>query len=68
MWSGQDPAATDITITATSDPAVVGVQFYHPGISDPMKLTFMLAKGPAGWRITDISGDGWDLVEVLRRP
>jgi hypothetical protein len=66
IWSGQDPAASDLTVTSTSDPSVVGVQFHHPAATVPIKLTFTLAKSAGGWRITDIKGEDWDLLQVLR--
>jgi hypothetical protein len=72
IWSGQDPGATDLSVTSTNDPSVVLVQFHHVPTSESVKLTYTLSKSPAGWRISDIKGQApggkWDLLEILRRP
>ncbi len=68
MWSGQDPAATELKILPTVDPTIVSVEFTYPGDQSHVKLSYHLAKTPEGWRITDIQGfsDGnWSLRNIL---
>jgi hypothetical protein len=65
IWDGQDPGARNLAVAATDDPHRVRVRFDYPGEEKSIELTYTVADGPSGWRITDIAGDGWDLQAIL---
>ena len=67
IWGGQDPGASDLTIAATSDPAIVRVRFTYPGDQHKIELKFALTQTAAGWRIGNISAADWDLLKILTR-
>jgi len=67
IWGGQDPGARGLAVSAADAANHVHVRFEYPGEDAPIELTYTVAQGPDGWRITDIAGSGWDLLEILRR-
>jgi hypothetical protein len=66
IWNGQDPGARNLAVTATDKPTIVRVRFDYPGEDTSIELTYTVAEGPSGWRITNIAGDGWNLRDILR--
>ena len=65
IWDSQDPAAIGLTLNATKDPSVVQVRFTYPGNQKQVELTYSLKNSPAGWRITNITGANWNLLNIL---
>jgi hypothetical protein len=55
IWDSQDPAASGLKVSATSDPSVVKVTFRYPGSNELMELSYRMTKTKDGWRIHDIA-------------
>jgi hypothetical protein len=66
IWGGQDPGARNLAVMPADDAGHVRVRFDYPGEDASINLAYTVEQGPDGWRITNITGDGWDLVEILR--
>ncbi len=67
MWDSQDPAATEVRITAGATADKVDVTFRYPGDDKVTRLDYRVAKTRQGWRITDIHyASGHSLLGVLK--
>jgi len=67
IWDSQDPVGVTVTIDEPRDPARVPVELHYP--KEPARrLTYVMVKTPAGWRIHDIEYDSHEsLVAMLRK-
>ncbi len=69
IWNSQDPGATDLAVTATSDPTRVSVRFRQAPQGNRVALLYLVVRTQAGWRIRDIRyPNGTSLVQILSRP
>ena len=66
LWASQDPGAIGLDVTASNEPTIVIVRFDYPGEPASIELKYTVAEGPSGWRITNIAGADWNLLEILR--
>jgi len=68
IWDAQDAVGATVTISQAKDSArVVAEVRYAP--STVRRLTYVLVKTPAGWRIHDIEYDSHaSLVKMLKTP
>jgi hypothetical protein len=67
IWDAQDPVGATVKIGEAKDPARVPVELHYP--REPVRrLTYVMVKTPAGWRIHDIEYDSHEsLVAMLRK-
>lgn len=69
LWDSQDPlGATELEINTGKTPEEVSVKFRYAGSNKKVALTFVMSKGKAGWRISDIRSPEWSLVDILSDP
>ena len=70
IWDSQDPAATDVKVTGTSDSNVVAVAFRYSTKGELIELTYRMARTSGGWRVHDIvsARTHSSLLATLRGP
>jgi hypothetical protein len=66
IWDAQDPIGATVKIAAGADPSRVTVALRYPG-NVVRRLTYVMTKTPAGWRVHDIEYDSHpSLVALLK--
>jgi len=66
IWDSQDMVGTTVKITPGKDPSRVQVELRFPP-KEVRRLTYVMAKTPAGWRVHDIEyGSHESLVKMLK--
>lgn len=65
IWASQDPSAGDLKVELSDKPNYVSVKFRYPTTDERVELKYRLTKTPKGWRISDISGPDWSLLDIL---
>lgn len=66
IWDSQDMVGATVKIAQGKDPARVNVDVRFPQ-NEVRKLTYVMVKTPAGWRVHDIEYDGHEsLVTMLK--
>ena len=65
LWDSHDPVATNLTIEKMAAPGSVRVQFRDPTNNRKVTLLYQLTQTALGWRISNISGEGWSLRSIL---
>jgi len=70
VWASQDPGASELKVTAGTDPAVVDVSFRYPSTQEEMHLRYRLSGTKRGWRVSDIEGPSGNslLMDLGRKP
>lgn len=70
LFSSQDPAAIDLTVEATGKDRVM-VSFTYPSNNEKIRIEYITAETPVGWRIKDVifhNMKDLSLADMLRRP
>lgn len=67
IWASQDPGAYELEVEP-SDRNFVSVKFLYPSTHEKVELKYRLTETPKGWRISDIIGPDWSLLNILTAP
>lgn len=66
IWDSQDMVGTTVAIAEGKDPSRVQVELHMPP-KTVRRLTYVMTKTPAGWRVHDIEYDSHEsLVKMLK--
>ena len=66
IWDSQDTVGTTVKIAEGKDPSRVQVEL-HMAPKTVRRLTYVMVKTPAGWRVHDIEYDSHEsLVKMLK--
>jgi len=68
IWASQDPSAGDLQVEPSDKPNYVSVKFRYPSTNEKVELKYRLTQTPKGWRISDIIGPDWSLLNILTAP
>jgi len=64
IWDAQDMVGTTVKISATKNPAHVLAELAYPD-KTVRKLTYVMTKTPAGWRVHDIEYDSHESLTAM---
>ena len=66
IWASQDPGASGLKVSPTTDPTVVAVEFRYPSNAQLIELSYQMIETRSGWRVRDIDyGGGRSLLAIL---
>lgn len=68
IWSGNDPAAADLRVTAGGKANEVVVRFTHPYDKKAVEILYDMVQVDGAWRISNIRTKEWSLVSILESP